>query len=96
MAVIDQFVHPLLNMRFYHNLHLQIYYQTLLDYNRLEKVEVLGVVGQALTTRVNMIYEEYQEAYRKFTDATMDCLSTEDRVGRIANPNKTQFRPLLI
>ncbi|TPP61873.1 Dynein beta chain ciliary [Fasciola gigantica] len=58
---------------------IKVYYQTLLDYNRLEKVEILGVVGQTLTARVNMIYEEYQEAYRKFTDATMDCLSTEDQ-----------------
>ncbi|CAL8089314.1 unnamed protein product [Calicophoron daubneyi] len=54
------------------------YYNTLLDYNRLEKVEVLGVMGQTLGSRVNEVYEEYQEAYRKFTDASMDCLSTED------------------
>ncbi|GAA54008.1 dynein beta chain ciliary, partial [Clonorchis sinensis] len=57
---------------------IRVYYHTLLDYNRLEKVEVHGVVGQTLTTRVSMVYDEYQEAYRKFTDTNMDCLSTED------------------
>ncbi|VDP78001.1 unnamed protein product [Echinostoma caproni] len=40
-----------------------------------------------------MIYEEYQEAYRKFTDSTMDCLSTEDRVRKFSHkdhvPNHT-------
>ncbi|KAF7259764.1 hypothetical protein EG68_06612, partial [Paragonimus skrjabini miyazakii] len=58
---------------------IKVYYHTLLDYNRLEKVEVHGVVGHTLSTRVNMVYEEYQDAYRKFTDTTMDCLSTEDQ-----------------
>ncbi|KAF8564753.1 hypothetical protein P879_11177 [Paragonimus westermani] len=27
-----------------------------------------------------MVYEEYQDAYRKLTDTTMDCLSTEDQI----------------
>ncbi|VDQ02749.1 unnamed protein product [Trichobilharzia regenti] len=57
---------------------IKIYYKTLMEYNRLEKVEVLGIGGQVFSSRVKNIYEEYLEAHRKFVDVSMDCLSPED------------------
>ncbi|VDN13859.1 unnamed protein product [Dibothriocephalus latus] len=57
---------------------IRAYFLTNIDYNRLEKVEALGVVGAVLSSRLAQIYEEYLEAYKKFTDASMDCLSTDD------------------
>ncbi|VDO09761.1 unnamed protein product [Rodentolepis nana] len=51
-----------------------------MDYNRLEKVEALGVEGSKLSTRLLEIYEDYQNAYKGFTDLSMDCLSTEDKI----------------
>lgn len=49
-----------------------------IDYNRLEKVEALGITGTVLSLRLANMYEEYLEGYKKFTDINMDCLSTED------------------
>uniref|UniRef100_A0A5K3EPX0 DHC_N1 domain-containing protein n=1 Tax=Mesocestoides corti TaxID=53468 RepID=A0A5K3EPX0_MESCO len=50
------------------------------DYNRLEKVEALGVVGATLSQHLANLYKEYQDAYKNFTDLNMDCLSTENDV----------------
>ncbi|KAL5110547.1 Dynein beta chain ciliary [Taenia crassiceps] len=56
------------------------YFNHNVDYNRLEKVEVLGIVGAKLSRSLADMYEEYQSAYKNFTDQNMDCLSTDDDV----------------
>ncbi|VDM24679.1 unnamed protein product, partial [Hydatigera taeniaeformis] len=56
------------------------YFNSNVDYNRLEKVEVLGIVGANLSKSLADMYEEYQSAYKNFTDLNMDCLSTDDDV----------------
>ncbi|KAM3184981.1 hypothetical protein ACTXT7_007293 [Hymenolepis weldensis] len=54
-----------------------------MDYNRLEKIEALGIEGSKLSKRLLEIYEDYQNVYKNFTDLNMDCLSTEDGLFQI-------------
>ncbi|KAM6343872.1 dynein axonemal heavy chain 9 isoform 1-T1 [Alca torda] len=47
---------------------------TALDLMKLEKIEFSGVKGKALGQQVLDMYEEFQEAYKVFTERTYDCL----------------------
>ncbi|XP_078081541.1 dynein axonemal heavy chain 9 [Mustelus asterias] len=44
------------------------------DIFKLEKIELGGIRGKALSLKVLRIYEEFQELYKTFTDRTYDCL----------------------
>ena len=47
---------------------------------RLEKVEIGGVKGKALSARVVKIFEEFKEEFEKFSNKKYDPLDTKSDV----------------
>ncbi|XP_065503599.1 dynein axonemal heavy chain 9 [Caloenas nicobarica] len=47
---------------------------TALDLMKLEKIEFSGIKGKTLDQQVLDMYEEFQEAYKVFSERTYDCL----------------------
>uniref|UniRef100_A0A803TCU1 Dynein axonemal heavy chain 17 n=1 Tax=Anolis carolinensis TaxID=28377 RepID=A0A803TCU1_ANOCA len=51
---------------------------TVLDIEKLEKLEFSGIKGKFLSQQVLGMHEEFQEAYKVFSESTYDCLDIED------------------
>ncbi|KAM6897526.1 dynein beta chain, ciliary-like [Xenentodon cancila] len=51
---------------------------TALDLLKLEKVEIGGVRGQALTQQVQLLHQEFSDTYKSFTEKTYDCLDVRN------------------
>lgn len=49
-----------------------------MDYNRLERAEALGIAGASLSKSLIEVYEDYQNAFKNFTDVNVDCLAIDD------------------
>ncbi|XP_062830067.1 dynein axonemal heavy chain 9 isoform X3 [Anolis carolinensis] len=47
---------------------------TVLDIEKLEKLEFSGIKGKFLSQQVLGMHEEFQEAYKVFSESTYDCL----------------------
>lgn len=56
---------------------------TALDIEKLEKLEFSGIKGKALSQQVLSMYEEFQEAYKVFSDCTYDCLDVDNMVSSL-------------
>lgn len=54
---------------------------TALDLMKLEKIEFSGIRGKTLGQHVLDMYEEFQEAYKVFSERTYDCLDLTNAVG---------------
>ncbi|KAK2511162.1 hypothetical protein Q9233_010531 [Columba guinea] len=54
---------------------------TALDLMKLEKIEFSGIKGKTLGQQVLDMYEEFQEAYKLFSERTYDCLDLTNMVG---------------
>ncbi|XP_056405417.1 dynein axonemal heavy chain 9 [Hyla sarda] len=52
---------------------------TALDMMKLEKVEFGGIKGKVLSRTVADMYQEFQDAYKVFSERTYDCLDTENK-----------------
>uniref|UniRef100_A0A803T0L9 Dynein axonemal heavy chain 17 n=1 Tax=Anolis carolinensis TaxID=28377 RepID=A0A803T0L9_ANOCA len=53
---------------------LQDLLTTVLDIEKLEKLEFSGIKGKFLSQQVLGMHEEFQEAYKVFSESTYDCL----------------------
>ena len=53
--------------------------QTVLQFNKLEKVEVGGTKGKTLTTSVRQIYADFQQSVSKFHSIEYNLLSVESK-----------------
>lgn len=51
-----------------------------MDLLRLEKVEIGGVKGKALSTRVMKIFEEFKDEFEKFSNKKYDPLDPKSEV----------------
>lgn len=52
--------------------------ETALEFMKLEKIEIGGIKGKVLSQQVVNIFEEFQNQYKVFTDATYNCLDPND------------------
>ncbi|KAK3590847.1 hypothetical protein CHS0354_024585 [Potamilus streckersoni] len=52
--------------------------ETAIEFMKLEKVEIGGIKGKVLSQQVLNIFEEFNEAYKVFTEATYNCMDTKD------------------
>lgn len=59
---------------------LQMLMETVIEFIKLEKIEVGGIRGTVLSQQVVDIFEEFQSQYKVFIDATYDCLDPNDPV----------------
>lgn len=55
-------------------------FKTAQDFLRLEKVEIGGVKGKALSARVVKIFEEFKEEFEKFNNKKYDPLDPKGEV----------------
>ncbi len=55
-------------------------FKTAIELLRLEKVEIGGVKGKALSARVVKIFEEFKEEFEKFSSKKYDPLDTKSDV----------------
>ncbi|KAJ1491167.1 dynein heavy chain, N-terminal region 1-domain-containing protein, partial [Baffinella frigidus] len=53
--------------------------QTIVQFNKLEKIEVGGTKGKALTSSVVQIYEEFMSAATAFKEASYDIMDVEHK-----------------
>eukprot|EP00227_Mantoniella_beaufortii_P011774 CAMPEP_0197579874 /NCGR_PEP_ID=MMETSP1326-20131121/3768_1 /TAXON_ID=1155430 /ORGANISM="Genus nov. species nov., Strain RCC2288" /LENGTH=4505 /DNA_ID=CAMNT_0043143449 /DNA_START=243 /DNA_END=13760 /DNA_ORIENTATION=+ len=53
--------------------------QTVLQFNKLERVEIGGTKGKTLTTSVRQIYADFQTAVEKFKAVTYDIMDVETK-----------------
>eukprot|EP00232_Nephroselmis_pyriformis_P019075 CAMPEP_0182900652 /NCGR_PEP_ID=MMETSP0034_2-20130328/28990_1 /TAXON_ID=156128 /ORGANISM="Nephroselmis pyriformis, Strain CCMP717" /LENGTH=4527 /DNA_ID=CAMNT_0025034901 /DNA_START=131 /DNA_END=13711 /DNA_ORIENTATION=+ len=53
--------------------------QTVLQFNKLEKVEIGGTKGKTLTTSVRQIYADFLQAVAKFQNVTYDIMDVESK-----------------
>lgn len=51
-----------------------------MDFLRLEKVEIGGVKGKALSTRAMKIFEEFKDEFEKFSNKKYDPLDPKSEV----------------
>ena len=63
-----------------HVLSVQNYFQTVLEYLKLEKVAFGGSKGQVLSGMVIDIFTEFTEMMNKFTNSTYDPLDATSDV----------------
>lgn len=59
----------------------QSLFDVVLDYLKLERIELTGLKARSLLNMTNEIYEEFMKLYQCFGDATYEALS----------PDETQF-----
>nr|XP_033467962.1 dynein heavy chain 9, axonemal [Epinephelus lanceolatus] len=52
---------------------------TAVDLLKLEKLEIGGVRGRALSQRVQLLHQEFADMYKLFTDKPYDCLDLDNR-----------------
>ena len=62
------------------NFSFQLFFKTCIDYNRLEKIDILGLHGARLSLELSTLYDEYLEEHKKFIEKNMDCLIPNDEV----------------
>lgn len=56
------------------------------DMLKLEKLVIGGIQGQAFTQQVQLLYQEFLDTYKSFTEKNYDCLDIRNMVcvfGRI-------------
>lgn len=53
---------------------------TAVDLLKLEKLEIGGVRGRALSQQVQLLYQEFVDTYKFFTEKPYDCLDLSNMV----------------
>ena len=62
------------------HLIIQELFHSSTDFLRLEKVEIGGVKGKALSARVFKIFEEYKDEFEKFSNKKYEPLDPDGKV----------------
>ena len=71
--------------RFMKRMHMiKELFSTANTFFKLEKVEIGGVKGRALSAELQQIYEEFKEEFEKFNHKTYNPLDPKDRVGSLS------------
>ena len=55
------------------------FFNTAVQFLKLEKVEIGGIRGKALTSNINKVYEEFKDLYSIFSLRTYDSLDPKDQ-----------------
>ena len=58
---------------------LEEFFLTAIQFLKLEKVEIGGIRGKALTTNIGKVYEEFKDLYGVFSNRTYDGLDPHDK-----------------
>lgn len=64
---------------FLHRLEtIQWFFNTVLEFSKLEKVEIGGIKGRILSTRIADVYNEFQQCFSVFSGKSYDVLDPSD------------------
>lgn len=68
-----------------------------MDLLKLEKLEIGGVQGRALSQQVQLLHQEFADTYKLFTEKPYDCMDLDNKVRgvRITGYMKVWFASLL-
>ncbi len=53
--------------------------ETILQFNRLDKIEIGGTKGKALTDSVGRVHLDFKDAIKKFEEVTYDVFNVEEK-----------------
>lgn len=53
-------------------------FDTVLEFSKLEKIEIGGLVGRSLSTRIVAVYKEFQQLFQAFSTRATDVLEPDD------------------
>ncbi|OXU27164.1 hypothetical protein TSAR_014516 [Trichomalopsis sarcophagae] len=53
-------------------------FDTVLEFSKLEKIEVGGLMGRSLSTRIVAVYKEFQQLFQAFSTRATDVLEPDD------------------
>lgn len=53
-------------------------FDTVLEFSKLEKIEIGGILGRSLSTRITGIFKEFQQLFVSFTIRANDVLEPDD------------------
>lgn len=57
---------------------IQWFFNTVLEFSKLEKVEIGGIKGRMLSSRVTTVFSEFQQCYSTFSGKSYDVLDPDD------------------
>ncbi|XP_045482107.1 dynein beta chain, ciliary [Harmonia axyridis] len=57
---------------------IQWFFNTVLEFNKLEKIEIGGVKGRGLSSRLTEVYAEFQQSFSIFSGKSYDVLDPDD------------------
>lgn len=55
---------------------------TVSEFMKLERIEIGGIKGKALSQHVLQLFEEFNAVFRDFTSIKYDCMDPLDKVGQ--------------
>lgn len=73
------------------HLLLQDILLTAVDLLKLEKLEIGGIRGRALSQQVQLLHQEFVDTYKCFTEKPYDCLDLSNRVRSVRISGHVQF-----
>ena len=53
-------------------------FDTVLEFSKLEKIEVGGILGRSLSARIVGVFKEFQQLFSSFTTRSTDVLEPDD------------------
>ena len=68
--------------------------ETVVEFSKLEKIELGGIKGKVLSQQVVDIFEAFQAEYKVFTEATYDSLDPNDPVSRHSKISISSLQPI--
>lgn len=57
---------------------IQWFFNTVLEFSKLQKVEIGGIKGRLLSARVGAVFEEFQQCFSAFSGKSYDVLDPDD------------------
>ncbi|KAJ8921304.1 hypothetical protein NQ315_013778 [Exocentrus adspersus] len=57
---------------------IQWFFHTVLEFNKLQKVEIGGIKGRLLSARIVRVFEEFQQCFSTFSGKSYDVLDPDD------------------
>lgn len=58
----------------------QFLLETVMEYNRLEKIEISGINGPRLSAQVVIVFDDFNQLFKHLTEKQFDCLNPDDTV----------------
>lgn len=58
---------------------IQWFFNTVIEFNKLEKIEIGGIKGRSLSSRITGVFREFQQCFSMFSGKSYDVLDPDDK-----------------